>query len=56
MTVFSKSDKSAVFGFSESQAKLKLVEVGGEVDHKTAFGRIAISCPKEQVGLTTSVM
>lgn len=31
------------------QCKLELHHVGGTVDHATAFGRIAFSCPREQV-------
>lgn len=31
------------------QCKLELHDVGGPVDHATAFGRIAFSCPREQV-------
>lgn len=31
------------------QCKLELHDNGGTVDHGTAFGRIAFSCPREQV-------
>lgn len=31
------------------QCMLELHDVGGTVDHGTAFGRIAFSCPREQV-------
>ena len=31
------------------QCKLELVDIGKEVDHAKAFGRIAFSCPSEQV-------
>lgn len=31
------------------QCKLELHDIGGTVDHGTAFGRIAFSCPREQV-------
>lgn len=49
MQVYSKSEKSAVLGFADSQCKLELQDVGGEVDHAKAFGRIAFSCPSEDL-------
>ena len=49
MTVFSKEDKKCVLGYSEQQCKLELCDIGTEVDHATAFGRIAFSCPREEV-------
>ncbi|TSQ46644.1 Glyoxalase domain-containing protein 4 [Bagarius yarrelli] len=41
--------KSVLMGFSESQCKLELQDIGAPVDHGTAFGRIAFSCPREQL-------
>ncbi|XP_075892458.1 glyoxalase domain-containing protein 4 isoform X2 [Nelusetta ayraudi] len=41
--------KTVLLGFSETQCKLELQDVGGTVDHGTAFGRIAFSCPREQL-------
>lgn len=35
--------------YSLLQCKLELRDIGGTVDHGTAFGRIAFSCPREQV-------
>lgn len=51
MKVMEKSDekKSVLMGFSESQCKLELQDVMAPVDHGTAFGRIAFSCPREQL-------
>lgn len=31
------------------QCKLELQDIGGPVDHGTAFGRIAFACPKDEV-------
>lgn len=36
------------------QCKLELRDTGGMVDHGTAFGRIAFSCPREQVKISPS--
>ena len=36
-----------VLEFGPDQAKLVLEEVGGKVDHKTAFGRIAFAVPSK---------
>ncbi|XP_015238741.1 PREDICTED: glyoxalase domain-containing protein 4 [Cyprinodon variegatus] len=51
MTVMDKSEekKTVLLGFSDSQCKLELRDVGGKVDHGTAFGRIAFSCPRDQL-------
>lgn len=38
-----------MYYFCFSKCKLELRDVGGAVDHGTAFGRIAFSCPQEQV-------
>lgn len=49
MTVFSKEDKKCVLGYSENQCKLELCDIGSEIDHATAYGRIAFSCPREEL-------
>ncbi|KAG9330335.1 hypothetical protein JZ751_025676 [Albula glossodonta] len=51
MQVYEKNeDKNTVLlGFGQNQCKLELKHIGGAVDHGTAFGRIAFSCPKEQL-------
>ncbi|KAB5550185.1 hypothetical protein PHYPO_G00050920 [Pangasianodon hypophthalmus] len=41
--------KSVLMGFSDSQCKLELQDIRAPVDHGTAFGRIAFSCPREQL-------
>lgn len=49
MSLVEKSEKSALLGFGDDQCKLELIDNGGPVDHATAFGRIAFSCPREQL-------
>lgn len=41
--------KTVLLGFSDTQCKLELHGIDGKVDHGTAFGRIAFSCPQEQL-------
>lgn len=41
--------KSVLMGFADSQCKLELQDIRASVDHGTAFGRIAFSCPREQL-------
>ncbi|EDO47433.1 predicted protein [Nematostella vectensis] len=48
MQVFSQTDTTAILGYDAKQCKLELVQVG-QVDHGTAFGRIAFSCPKDDL-------
>ncbi|KAM9801040.1 glyoxalase domain-containing protein 4 [Neosynchiropus ocellatus] len=43
------SKKTVLMGFGDTQCKLELKEVGGAIDHGTAFGRIAFACPREQL-------
>ncbi|XP_015282899.1 PREDICTED: glyoxalase domain-containing protein 4 [Gekko japonicus] len=38
-----------LLGYAEDQCKLELRGIGQAVNHGTAFGRIAFSCPKEQL-------
>ncbi|XP_041348876.1 glyoxalase domain-containing protein 4-like isoform X2 [Gigantopelta aegis] len=56
MKVYSKTDKTALLGYADDQCKLELHDIGGPVDHGTAFGRIAFSCPRSQLaGIEASV-
>uniref|UniRef100_A0A8C2J759 Glyoxalase domain containing 4 n=1 Tax=Cyprinus carpio TaxID=7962 RepID=A0A8C2J759_CYPCA len=50
MKVIEKNEdkKIALMGFSDNQCKLEFQDVGGAVDHGTAFGRIAFACPQDQ--------
>ncbi|XP_046965126.1 glyoxalase domain-containing protein 4 [Vanessa cardui] len=48
LKIFEKSNKSVLLGFSEDQAKLEFVDIGGPVNHAKAYGRIAFSCPFDQ--------
>jgi len=49
MKVYKEEQKSAMLGYSDSQCKLELVDVGGPVDHAAAFGRIAFACPSAEL-------
>lgn len=49
MTLFSKEVNTAVLGYAEDQCKLELRDIGISVDHATAFGRIAFSCPRVEL-------
>jgi len=49
MKVVTKSADSAVLCYEDSQAKLRLKHIGGNVEHAKAFGRIAIACPRSEL-------
>lgn len=49
MMLFSKEDKKCVVGYSKNQCKLELQDIGTDIDHATAYGRIAFSCPREEL-------
>ncbi|XP_075956841.1 glyoxalase domain-containing protein 4 isoform X3 [Anarhichas minor] len=51
MKVVEKNEekKTVLLGFADTHCKLELRDNGGTVDHGTAFGRIAFSCPREQL-------
>jgi len=49
MKIFSQDSKRAVMGFNDADCKLEVVDVGSPVDHATAFGRIAYSCPEDEL-------
>lgn len=49
MTVYEQSETKAVLGYDSDKCKLELIHLGCTVDHATAFGRIAFSCPSNQL-------
>ena len=49
MTVYEQSETKAVLGYDSDKCKLELIHLGCPVDHATAFGRIAFSCPSNQL-------
>ncbi|KAM4700715.1 glyoxalase domain-containing protein 4 [Discoglossus pictus] len=51
MKIYHKDEakKNVLLGYADNQCKLELQDVGGPVDHGTAFGRIAFACPKEEL-------
>ena len=56
MTVYEQSETEALLGYDSDKCKLELIHLGCPVDHATAFGRIAFSCPSNQLpGIEHSV-
>jgi len=49
LKLYSQSDASAILGCSDDQCKVELLDIGGPVDHATAFGRVAFSCPETEL-------
>ncbi|XP_054857309.1 glyoxalase domain-containing protein 4 [Eublepharis macularius] len=51
MKVYQRDEpkQRVLLGYADNQCKLELQGIGQVVDHGTAFGRIAFSCPKEQL-------
>ncbi|XP_072024637.1 glyoxalase domain-containing protein 4-like [Amphiura filiformis] len=49
LEVYNKSDKAAILGTTKERCQLELKHIGDKVDHGSAFGRIAFSCPSEQL-------
>ncbi len=49
MTLYEQTDKSVLLGYGDGQCKLELKDVGGTIDRGTAYGRVAFSCPRDQV-------
>uniref|UniRef100_A0A8D0AY99 Glyoxalase domain-containing protein 4 n=1 Tax=Salvator merianae TaxID=96440 RepID=A0A8D0AY99_SALMN len=51
MKVYEKdeSKQKVLLGYADNQCKLELQGINQAVDHGTAFGRIAFSCPKEEL-------
>nr|XP_060612634.1 glyoxalase domain-containing protein 4 [Anolis sagrei ordinatus] len=44
-----EGQQRVLMGFQDDQCKLELQGIGRAVDHGSAFGRIAFSCPKKQL-------
>lgn len=42
-------EKEILLGYSEHQSHLRLREIEEELDHKSAYGRIAFSCPADEL-------
>ncbi|XP_012667035.1 glyoxalase domain-containing protein 4 [Otolemur garnettii] len=51
MKIYEKDEEKqrAVLGYADNQCKLELQAIKGAVDHATAFGRIAFSCPQKEL-------
>lgn len=49
MNIVSKSDKNAVLNFDPKKCALELVQLSDPIDHASAFGRIAFSCPSKDL-------
>ncbi|XP_043853523.1 glyoxalase domain-containing protein 4-like [Dromiciops gliroides] len=51
MRVYEKDEEPqrALLGYADKQCKLELQGIKGAVDHGSAFGRIAFSCPKKEL-------
>ncbi len=56
MNIFERNDKSVVLGFDQNQCKLELVDIKQKVNREKAFGRIAFSCPKNDLEVIESKM
>ncbi|XP_017771030.1 PREDICTED: glyoxalase domain-containing protein 4 [Nicrophorus vespilloides] len=48
LKVFEQSERSAVLGFKEAEAKLELQEISDPINRAKAYGRIAFSVPLEE--------
>lgn len=49
MELYESDDKQALLGYSKNQCSLRLVQSTEPIDHAEAFGRIAFSCPSDQL-------
>ncbi|CAL7943099.1 unnamed protein product [Xylocopa violacea] len=45
LKVFNQTDKSILLGYSDDQAKIEFEDIGTEINHATAYGRVAFSVP-----------
>lgn len=45
----SKREGELLLNYSEKQSNLRLKQIDDDVDHKSAYGRIAFSCPSEEL-------
>lgn len=56
MKIYEQKENSVTLGYSDEQCKLELQHIGQPVDHAEASGRIAFSCPtNELAGIQESV-
>ena len=49
MKLYERSSEKATLAYGDAQCKLELVHVAKPVEHGTAFGRIAFSCPGKEL-------
>ena len=54
MTLYEQTEAKALLGYDSDKCKLELIHLGHPVDHATAFGRIAFSCPSKQLPVIES--
>ncbi|CAG2162229.1 unnamed protein product [Oppiella nova] len=54
MKIFESNDRSALLGFNENECKLEFIDIKDKVRHEKAFGRIAFSCPEDQLAAIES--
>ncbi|XP_044732237.1 glyoxalase domain-containing protein 4 [Chrysoperla carnea] len=47
LKIFNETPKSVELGFADNQAKLEFIDIGTEVNHAKAYGRIAFACSDE---------
>lgn len=45
LKVFNQTGKSILLGYSDDQAKIEFEDIGTEIDHGAAYGRVAFSVP-----------
>ncbi|KAH0511477.1 Glyoxalase domain-containing protein 4 [Microtus ochrogaster] len=51
-----KEKQRALLGYADNQCKLELQGIKGAVDHAAAFGRIAFSCPQNELSDIEALM
>lgn len=50
MKLYKQQSDRVLLGYGDDQCKLELLSLAGQaVDHATAFGRIAFSCPRDEL-------
>lgn len=49
MKLYEQTSSAALLGYADDQIQLELVLLGQPVDHGTGFGRIAFSCPRDEL-------
>lgn len=45
LKIFNQTEKSVLLGYDEDQAKIEFIDIGTEINHAAAYGRIAFSIP-----------